>query len=119
MSPAILPFEGSVADPVEPTPDWLKYFTRQYLNETPAQKMAYLEGWQLDPQDPNYNMALAYLTGVQPHPQPTDVGPAGPRYHFADMTPGGQHLKAQTHPGYWWEDYTTLMKALNMVGRTQ
>ena len=105
-------------------PPYLNYFTKQWLSSLPGTKMAYLEGWQPEVADINYNVPLAYLTDEsarllnKPRQQTIqweDVGPAGARWHGSSKTPAGEWLKASWHPSTWAEYYTELLEKLRKV----
>ena len=95
-------------------PDWLQYFTEQWLHNNPNVKMNYLEGRGSDtPQTTNYNVPLAYLNNMKQAIQWEDQGPAGARWHGYSTTPGGQDLKEPWHPTHWMNDYLTVQNQLN------
>ena len=85
-------------------PLYLNYFTKQWLSDQPGTKMAYLEGWQPEVANTNYNMPLAFLMNIPQAINWEDVGPAGARWHGSDRTPFGDWLKSSWSPekyGYW------------------
>ena len=95
-------------------PDWLQYFLTNWLKNKHSSKMSYLEGWQGDPNDINYDMEKPFL--YKDFPGQTainwdDVGPAGARWHGSDRGPfgglAGDPIKTPWSPewlGYWDEE---------------
>ena len=88
-------------------PPWANYYATQRMMATPAQKMQYMQGWQPNVADPNYNVPSAVLQGYggempkpwQKLPQQginweDNRGSMGAAWHGSDKTPAGEWLKA-------------------------
>jgi len=88
----------------------VEFFVNNWLRNQPSSKMAYLEGWQPNPRDVNYDVDRAHLFKNFPGQQGVqwdDQGPAGARWHGADRTPFGSYLKSPWSPeryGYYDEE---------------